>query len=443
MTTDRTHPFAAADSAWLRMDHPTNVMNVTAVVMLRDPLDYARLLAVLEERFLVHERFRQRAQETPGQLGRPSWIRADGFRLEDHVPRVRLPEPADEHALQRLVGEIMSEPLDRERPLWQLHYVENFKAGAAIIARLHHCIADGVALVRVLLSLAQRENGEPYDLSEPLIPTAVRPPAGAVAYARALGSGLASLGKLATMRADPRTPLKGPLGQRKLATWSDPIPLADIKHLARHVEGTVNDVLLTAVAGALRRYVGRHGSVPRDLNLRAVVPVNLRSASDARRLGNRFGLVFLPLPVGLDRPLDRLRELKRRMDRIKQSAEAAVTFTLLRVFGSTAAAIQNAVVNLLGKNATAVMTNVPGPRHYLYFCGSRIDDLVFWVPQSGRLGLGVSIFSYVGQVRIGIATDEGLVADPETLVADFHAALAELAAGNAEAPAAAAGSAGR
>jgi WS/DGAT/MGAT family acyltransferase len=208
-----------------------------------------------------------------------------------------------------------------------------------------------------------------------------------------------------------------------------------VKRAGKRLASTVNDVLLAAVAGALRRYLARHGAVPHALRLRAVVPVNLRSADDAATLGNRFGLVFLPLPVGLDTPLDRLGALKRHMDAIKRSAEAYVVYGLLRFVGATAATIEGAAVSLLGQKATAVMTNVPGPQEPLYLCGSRIEDLVFWVPQSGRLGLGVSIFSYTGRVRIGIAADRGLIADPETLIADYHAALDELLRAAAAAPA--------
>lgn len=427
MAPGRPQPFAAADSAWLRMDDPTNRMNVIGVLMLHDPVDFTRLGRLLEERFLVHERFRQRSVEVTWQFGKPRWVPHETFRLDEHLRRARLPDPGDERALQAFVSQVMSAPLDRSRPLWEFYYVENFREGAAIVARLHHCIADGVALVRLLLGLAEGGPEGAPDRAVPEIPKAVGKPVGPSGYMRALGSAAATLGKLAFMSFDPPTRFKGRLGVEKLVTWSRPIPLEDIRRAGHRLASTVNDILLTAVAGALHRYLTRHQGVPAGMNVRAVVPVNLRAEHDPATLGNRFGLVFLPLPVGPAAPLERLHELKRRMDRIKRSAEAMVVFTLLRVFGATWGAIQAGVVYLLGKKATAVMTNVPGPREHLYLCGSRVDDVVFWVPQSGRLSLGVSIFSYVGQVRIGIATDRGLIADPDTLIADFHEALAELA----------------
>ena len=138
MSTARGRRFDAADSAWLRMDSPTNRMNVVGVLLLHDPVDFARLGRLLQERFLVHERFRQRFVESFWRLGRPRWVSHEPFRLEEHLHRARLPDPGDEPALQRFVSEVMSAPLDRSRPLWEFHYVENFGSGAAIVARLHH-----------------------------------------------------------------------------------------------------------------------------------------------------------------------------------------------------------------------------------------------------------------------------------------------------------------
>jgi len=425
-------PLTAADSAWLRMEDPTNLMNVTAVLMFRDPVDFTRLTRLLEERFLIHDRFRQRVAESPGRLGRPRWEGYDAFRLEEHLHRVRLPEPADEPALQELVSRVMSTPLEHDKALWHFYLVENFARGSALVARLHHCIGDGLALVHVLLGLT--DSGPEPD-AMPTADAGVRfsfnvrgSRHSLLGRVRAAGSAIRTLGKLATMRADPQTALKGRLGPSKRAIWSRRIPLHDVKYIGQALGATVNDVLLTAVAGALRSYLSTHHAVRPTLNVRAVVPVNLRPPADPSPLGNRFGLVFLSLPLGLETPLARLQELKRRMDVLKRSAEAAVVFALIRMLGGTAAAVEMMVVNLLGKNATAVMTNVPGPREPLYLAGSRIDDLVFWVPQSGRLSLGVSIFSYCGGVRIGVAVDRGLVAEPERIVRAFHESLDELMA---------------
>jgi len=409
------------------MEDPTNLMTVTAVMMFRDSLDLDRLRRLIEDRLLVHDRFRQRVVETRGRRGKPHWEDVDEFRLADHLHVTRLPGPADEAVLQEFVGDVMSAPLDYSRPLWHIHYVENYGAGAAVVARLHHCMGDGVALVRLMLSLTADDPAQhPTDHPPPQggIPQRI----GLLGLAAAAGGAVTTLGKLASIMlfGDPKTALKGPLGTRKRAIWSARIPLDEVKQAGRVLGGTVNDVLLTAVAGAMRFYLERHHEVGRRTDLRAVVPVNVRSAHEPLTLGNKFGLVFLPLPVGVGHQRERLRELKRRMDRIKRSGEAVVIYGILRLLGVTTAALEMTIVNLLGRNSTAVMTNVPGPRTHLYLCGSRIDDMIFWVPQSGRLALGVSILSYAGGIRIGIAADREVIPQPEHLVQGFHDAIEEM-----------------
>jgi hypothetical protein len=157
------------------------------------------------------------------------------------------------------------------------------------------------------------------------------------------------------------------------------------------------------------------------LDFRAVVPVNLRPIEEELNLGNSFGLVFLSLPVGIEDPLERLAELKRRMDLIKGTPEAIVAFGILNTMGLASPKIEDIIVDIFEKKATTVMTNVPGPREVRYFAGKAIRGVMFWVPQSGRLGLGVSIISYAGEVLVGIASDAGLTPDPEMIVEALHA----------------------
>jgi diacylglycerol O-acyltransferase len=425
-----SQPLTAADSAWLRMEDPTNLMTVTGVLMVAGGLDLDRVQDLLTERLLVHPRFRQRVVESPGRIGRPHWHVDDAFRIEDHIHRHRLPPPADEGALQAFVGEVMSTPLDYGRPLWHVYVVENAPAGTALVVRLHHAMGDGIALVRLLLSLTSTdpEGTIPGDFQIPEGGNPLR--RGLWGLAAATGSVVGSLTKLAgvAILGDPPTALKGALGTVKRATWSARIPLAEVKRVGKALGGTVNDVLLTAVAGGLCQYLEGHHGVAHNLSLRAVVPVNVRRADEPLTLGNRFGLAFLPLPIGVRDRAGRLRELRRRMDEIKRSGEGAVTYGILRLLGATSAALEMAVVNILGRNSTAVMTSVPGPRSPLYLCGAKVEDVVFWVPQSGRLALGVSILSYAGDVRIGVATDLGVIPEPDALVRAFEIAFAELAA---------------
>ncbi|HWQ11943.1 MAG TPA: wax ester/triacylglycerol synthase family O-acyltransferase [Roseiflexaceae bacterium] len=457
MAARRSEPFSNVDAAWLHMEDPTNLMMITGVLMFDAPVDFARFQAVVERRLLRFERFRMRVANLHQRAAAPRWELDPHFSIRSHVHRIALPAPGDQGALQELVSDMMSTPLDFTKPLWQFHLVENFEGGSAVITRLHHAIADGIALVQVLLSLTDDSpdaaedapardgtRGAPGALLGQVraaVGRAVR--AGGMLVSEGLetltdperaleaawlgASGAAALNKLLFMPPDPPTPLKGELGVEKRAAWSQPIPLEDVKAVGRLARGTVNDVLINAVAGALRRYLIRRGAPVEGLNIRAVVPVNLRPLDEpVTELGNRFGVVFLALPIGIDDPFDRLLELRRRTEAIKGSPEAVVAFGILNLIGASPPRLADMAVEMFGSKATAVMTNVPGPREPIYLAGTRVSKTMFWVPQSGHLGLGVSIFSYAGAVLLGVASDARLVPDPDAIVADFHAELGEL-----------------
>jgi WS/DGAT/MGAT family acyltransferase len=227
---------------------------------------------------------------------------------------------------------------------------------------------------------------------------------------------------------DPPTVFKGPLGIPKRVAWSEPIAVADVKEVGAALQGTVNDVLLSAMTGGLRRYLGRKGKRVDGVSFRAAMPVNLRSLDDMADLGNRFGLIFLSLPVGIADPVERLAELHRRSAALKRSAEPIVVYAILKLLGVVPLAVQRLVVGIFASKTTAVMTNVPGPRQELALAGRPIREIFFWVPQSGRVGLGISIFSYAGHVRLGLASDTGLIPDPELIVEGFHEEFEELRA---------------
>jgi WS/DGAT/MGAT family acyltransferase len=444
-------PLSPVDNAWLRMEDPINLMMITGVLMLADPLPYGRLRTVIEQRLLKLPRFRQRVV-TP-LLGPAYWEDDPNFDVRSHLHRIALPAPGGRAALQDLVGDLMSTPLDRSKPPWQFHLVEGYDGGSAIIARLHHCIADGIALVGVLLSMtddaadALPESPLGAPRSRPLngvlgqtaslTGAAANGAARAVAAARAALtddtglpalskagavalSGAEALARLALLPPDPKTPFKGRLGVAKRAAWSEPVPVAAVKQIGQTLGGTVNDILLTAAAGALRRYLLQIGEPVEGLTIRAAVPVNLRPISRALELGNQFGLVFVPLPLGVAEPVARLLTLRDSMEEIKNSPDALVTYSLLNIVGALPPPLQFTAFELFGSKVTAVMTNVPGPRQPIYLGGSRLADIMFWVPQAARLGMGVSILSYNGNVRLGVATDERLVSQPDIIVDAFH-----------------------
>jgi len=236
------------------------------------------------------------------------------------------------------------------------------------------------------------------------------------------------VGRVLLMSPDAETPFKGPLGVQKRVAWSNNIPLADVKTVTKALGTKVNDVMLSAVAGALRDYLIAREADVRDLEIRAVIPVDLREPQRGIELGNAFGLVFLALPLSIADPVERLRETKKRMDAIKQSIEAVTFYSLLSLFGVTPRQVEEQGLNIFGSRATAVVTNVRGPGQALYIAGAKIDNIMGWVPQAGHLGLGVSIFSYDGKVSVGVITDAGLVPDPEHITAGVRARFDELLA---------------
>ena len=445
-------PLSAVDHAWLRMDEPSNLMIINGVLVMDEPADLDRIKAILRRRLLAVRRFRQRIVY---QGSDPYWQEDPDLDIDRHVLRMELPSPGDENALREVISELMGEPLDLARPPWSFHLLDGYKGeGSVLVGRLHHCIGDGMALLLVLLSLTDAP-GEPEELDSPFTDLFRDPPQGHAAaeqlaerimpdgirLMRQSAEAFRSMGALTTGAAstaafsrlvlrlpDPSTIFKGPLGVPKRVAWSEPIAIDDVKEVGRSLKGTVNDVLLSAMTGGLRRYLDCKGEKAHGLNFRAAMPVNLRSLDDMADLGNQFGLVFLSLPVGIDDAVERLDELHRRTGALKRSAEPVVVYGILKLLGMVPLAVQRLVVKIFAAKTTAVMTNVPGPREELRLAGHPIREIFFWVPQSGRVGLGISIFSYAGHVRMGLASDLGLVPDPELIVQGFHEELEELRA---------------
>ena len=435
---------SSVDRAWLLMDDPTNPMVINGFWIFRESLEYEHVLSVLEERLLVHERFRQRVVEDRGALRNRSYWEIDPeFDLRAHVERIVLPAPGDTETLNSTVARLLSVPLDLNRPLWTFTLIDGYGGGSVFFARVHHCIGDGAALVRVLFALtdgtADGEGpvgaaaaGRPATRASVRAGTATLPEGGSRAgkpaslLSRAarggqlVGKFVAVLAKLASMRTDDKTAFKGEVGVGKAVAWSEGIPLDDVKCVKNTMGATVNDVLVAAMAGALRRYVETRGDDPEGKEIRAMVPVDIRGPEDTK-LTNRFALVYLPLPIGVADPIDRLFETKRNMDAIKQSPEALVTYQAIAGLGVVSDKIARGVRGYYADKVSAVLTNVPGPSQKLYFAGKLLDTIVFWVPQSGSIGVGISIFSYAGQVNIGLITDRGLAPDPDTIIAAFEA----------------------
>ena len=201
--------------------------------------------------------------------------------------------------------------------------------------------------------------------------------------------------------------------------WCPPLPLDAVKVVGKALRCSINDVLLSCVAGAIGAYLREQGEDTLDKEIRAMVPVNLRSLQDAHKLGNQFGLVPVVLPIGMENPLERLMAVRARMQALKGSTQPLMSYGMLAVAGVLVKPAQDALLGLFSRKTTAVMTNVPGPREKLQLCGSTVEESLFWVPQTGTVGLGVSILSYGGGVQFGVVADAGLCPAPQKIIDHF------------------------
>ncbi len=448
----RREKISAVDTAWLRMDRPGNLMMICGVLCFRKRVRFAALKTVIEERFLRFRRFLQRPVEAAAGA---YWESAADFDLDHHVVHVALPAEAGKKELQALVSRLARTPLNPAWPRWQFHLVENYGGGSALIARIHHCYADGIALVQVLLSMTDVAPRGPPAMAPPAgrkeraakddpLADLFEPIADAMKMALKVGSTLidkgveiwqrpekalalaeqgtaltAEIAKLALMGQDSATRFKGTPGVAKRVAWAEPIPLDEVKAVGKALGASVNDVLLSCVAGAIRDYLVHKGDPTGGVMIRALVPVNLRPLEKAYKLGNEFGLVFLELPIGIENPIERLYAVRANMRALKGSYQPILALGLLAAMGAGPKLLQDQLLVALARNASAVMTNVPGPQRPLYLAGGKIEQFMFWVPQSGDIGMGVSILSYNGKVQFGLITDRGLVPDPERVIAGF------------------------
>jgi len=443
------------DTAWLRMDTDANLMMIVGVWLLEPQLTLAELQQRIEQTLLAYPRFRQKVVEDPAGA---SWVTDTAFDIGRHVQRgsiKRRPGEAPLQALKRHVAGLAATALDPAYPLWQFELIEDLDGhGSALVCRIHHCIGDGIALMSVTLSIADGGKPPPArklpaathdDGNDWLSDTLLRPMADMMVKAIAItgqgvGKGIERLTQpgggaldaarmglqifndvaaFALMPDDSPTRLKGHATPGKRVAWGDPVPLDEVKAVGNVLGASINDVVLSCVAGAIGEYLRSKGDDPAGQQIRAMVPVNLRPLDQAYKLGNRFGLVPLVLPIGIANPIERLIAVRARMAELKGSYQPLLAFGVLALSGLVVKPVQTAITSLFAKKATAVMTNVPGPREALAFCGRTVKQVIFWVPQSGDIGMGVSILSYAGGVQFSLITDAKMCPDPEAIVERF------------------------
>jgi diacylglycerol O-acyltransferase / wax synthase len=447
------------DTAWLRMDNDVNLMMIIGVWLLKPAVTIEAMRERIADKLLKYDRFRQKVVHDA--IG-ANWVTDDDFDINRHAlvaPLKRRKGQSERAALQQLCGTLATTPLDPTRPLWQFQLIENYEGGSAIIVRIHHCIGDGISLTSVVMSITDGgtdppERHHPDAEDDPhegdWLADAVLKPLTELTV-KAIGMYGSGVVKSIDMLADPQVPLLGsrdmlktayqvvndvaalallqddsptalkgkPVG-KKVVAWSEPMSLDAVKSVGKGLNCSINDVLLSCAAGAIGQYLRDQGEDPTGKEIRAMVPVNLRPLDKAWQLGNRFGLAPLVLPIGIENPIERVYAVHRRMAEMKGSYQPLLAFAVLAVSGLFVKPVQDAVLGVFAKKATAVMTNVPGPPKALKFCGSTLRQTMFWVPASGDIGVGVSILSYAGGVQFGLITDRKLCPEPQRIIDRFE-----------------------
>ena len=454
----RAERMSRVDTAWLRMDNDVNLMMIVGVWLLTPAITIGALRERVQDKLLKYDRFRQNAvADTMGA----QWVFDEHFDIDRHVVTTKLGRKKGQsgrEALQLLCGGLASTRLDSAHPLWQFHLIEHYEGGSAVVVRIHHCIGDGIALTSVVMSITdggtepprRRKRSHPDDSTgsdwltdavlKPLTDFTVKavamygsgitkslemlsnpqqPLQGGAEMARTGVQVIKDIVALAAMPNDSPTRLKGKPSGSKVVAWCEPIPLELVKAVSKGLNCSINDVLLACAAGAIGRYLADLGEDPAGKEIRAMVPVNLRPLDQAWKLGNRFGLAPLVLPIGVANPIERVYAVHARMAELKGSYQPLLAFTILAMTGLLIKPVQDTVLGLFSSKTTAVMTNVPGPAVALKLCGSTLRQSMFWVPASGDVGMGVSILSYGGGVQFGLITDQRLCPDPQAIIDRF------------------------
>jgi WS/DGAT/MGAT family acyltransferase len=448
----------ALDAAFLHFEHTGQPLHVGGVYPVEGALDFTRLLTDVAGRLHLIPRYTQRVVPVPLHLAHPTWEPDPHFSIQRHVLRHRLRPPGDDEQLASLAGRLFAQPLERERPLWELHQIDGYRGDrSALFAKVHHCMIDGVSGVQ-LLAVVFDPSPRPAPVPAPAGgPEALPLPSAADQLLVALRDGLATARERAAALAAllrrprraleelgycrdavvealrfvaagrPATPFNGHVSILRRVLWES-FSLNEVKAVRSRLGGTVNDVVLTAISAALRRYLEGHDIVPDRLELRAVLPVNVRGASEHLALGNRVSFMLGPLPVGIYDARERYRQVRAATAQLKARGQAGHMTRVLELFALLPPPLQRAAGWLPtgAMPVNTICTNVPGPGVSLYVQGQRLERLVPLVPLVQGVGLAVAILSYADTITVGLTTDPALVPDGERLCAWLRGGMEEL-----------------
>jgi diacylglycerol O-acyltransferase / wax synthase len=454
------------DAVWLYLETATSHMHVGSVLVL-DPstapekLTYERVLDYIAARMHLSPSFRQRIASVPFRIDHPVWFNDPDFDLRYHVRRAALPAPGGMRELAEYAADVQSRRLDRSRPLWEMHLVEGLEGGRmAVVTKTHHAAVDGVSGAELLASILQLEpdqpppdppaepyqpEGEPGDLRL-LLSSAwhmAATPAGVIRAGRRTVKAGARMLKLRTSRSAqpppapfraPHTSINGAIGPHRLISLTDQ-SLDAVKSVKNTFGGTVNDVVLAAVAGALRRYlVGRGEDVSKPLV--AMVPISVHGQTGGEAGGNQVSAMLVGLPTDEPDPVQRVRRITEGTAGAKEQHGALGADTLQQLAelapAGVAAMAARVYTRMHGADRhrpiwNTVISNVPGPRIPLYFCGAKLESMYPIGPVHEMCGLNVTLFSYGDMIHVGLNADRDLVPDVDDIGAGICEEIEQLA----------------
>ena len=453
------------DSSFLHLERDAAHMHVAGCMVFEGSTpSYDELVEQIVSRLHLVPRYRQRLAFVPLNQGRPVWVDDPHFNVAFHVRHTALPRPGGERELKRLAGRVFSQALDRSRPLWEIWLVEGLSDDHfALLSKTHHALVDGVSGVDIATVLFDT-SPDPMPVAPPEQEWIPRPlPSGAQLLADALleratvpaeifrgvratlrgprhvaarlNQALGGVGAIARagLQMAPSSPFNVPIGPHRRFTWVDG-DLAQFKAVKNALGGTVNDVVLAVVTGALGRYLRLQGEPTEDVVLKAMVPVSVRADVERGALGNRVAAMWAPLPVGLVDPIQRLLTISKAMDGVKESGQAVGAQILTELTGFAPPTIMAQAARLQARQRlfNLVVTNVPGPQFPLYMLGRQLEAMYPMVPLAENQALGIAIMSYNGQLNFGLNADYDALADLEALADELRASIDELVAAAGE-----------
>jgi WS/DGAT/MGAT family acyltransferase len=401
-----------------------------AVLFFDEVVPIDRLKALIEDRLMSHDRFRQSILPSRLPRARPRWHEGDDFALDRHLFRATLSPKASQEDLQTLIGRLLSEPLPEDRPLWQMHLIEEVDRGSAVVVKVHQSVADGTSASRIVLGLGGTQSGEEPEISSLGLEGWLHS-AEVVEAASQSGATVRSLCRLIAQRSDGDSPLMGkPTTQRRVA-WSQGFPLIRLRSFATRLEASETELLLAAVTACLRQELVRLALLPESTLTSAVVPCNLRGPAQGP-LGSRFALAVLPLPVGRTTVRSRLRQLRQNLEDLRSDPSSLATFQDSPDPGFRMPQVEDQIARQLARKTSLLLSFAPRPTAPIYFCDQQLDHWLYWPAQAGPQKLCLGISATCDQLRLAVSADKNSATDPHRLALAFDQALADIASASGE-----------